>query len=92
MVHPGSVLHPRAELYDFLSPTVEPPAKHLAKKEGEDKEAIPILNKEYSAWVAKDQQVMSYLLVSLSREILQQVSSSTTAAECWAGIEKFFAS
>lgn len=44
-----------AELYDFLSPTVEPPPRYLTKKEGEDKEAASILNKEYGAWVAKDQ-------------------------------------
>jgi hypothetical protein len=62
-----------AELYDFLSPTVEPPPKYLEKKEGEDRDAASILNKEYGAWVAKDQQVLSYLLSSLSREILQQV-------------------
>jgi hypothetical protein len=80
-----------AELYDFLSPTAEPPAKYLAKKEGEDKEVAPILNKEYIAWVAKDQQVLSYLLVSLSQEILQQVSSAETAAAARAGIEKLFA-
>jgi hypothetical protein len=52
-----------AELYDFISPTVEPPPKYLTKKEGEDKEVVPILNKEYNAWVAKDQQVLSYLPV-----------------------------
>lgn len=81
-----------AEVYEFLSPTAEPPAKFLPKKEGGEKEAALILNKEYTTWVAKDQQVLSYLLVSVSKEILQQISTATTAAEAWAGIEGFFAS
>jgi hypothetical protein len=81
-----------AEVFHFLDTKAEAPPMYLPKKEGEDKEAAPILNKEYTTWVAKDQQVLSYLLVSLSREVLQQVSSATTAIEAWAGIEKFFAS
>jgi hypothetical protein len=42
--------------------------------------------------VAKDRQVLSYLLVSLLQEILQQVLSAETAVAAWAGIEKFFVS
>ena len=79
-----------ADLYDFLSPMVEPPPKYLMK-EGEDKEA-PILNKEYGAWVAKHQQVLSYLLSSLSREILQQVSTTKTAGVALTAIQGIFAS
>jgi hypothetical protein len=68
-----------AEVFEFLNPTAKPPAQYLPKKKPDDAEEVPILNEEYSAWVAKDQQVLSYLLVSLSREILQQVSTATTA-------------
>jgi hypothetical protein len=80
-----------AELYNFHSPTAEPPPKYLAK-EGEDKDVAPILNKEYEAWVAKDQQVLSYLLSSLSREILQQVLTAETATAAWTTIEGIFVS
>ena len=82
-----------AEVFEFLSPTAKPPAQYLPKKKPDDmEEEVPILNKEYNTCVAKDQQVLSYLLVSLSREILQQVSTATTDAEAWAAIEGFFAS
>jgi hypothetical protein len=64
----------------------------LSKKEGEDDKVSAILNKEYTAWVAKDQQVLSYLLISLSKDILLQVSTTATASDEWAGIESFFAS
>lgn len=80
-----------AEVFEFLSPTVEPLEQYLPKKEGE-KDAPPILNKEYMMWTAKDQQVLSYLLVSLSREILQQVSHAETVAAAWTAIQGAFAS
>lgn len=49
-------------------------------------------NSEYEVWVAKDQQVLSYLLPSLLRDILSQVSSVETAAAAWAAIVGMFAS
>ena len=51
-----------------------------------------MLNPEYEAWVAKDQQVLSYLLASLSKEILGQISTEVTASAAWAAIEAMFAS
>ena len=84
-----------AEVFDFLSPTAAPPAKYLVKKvEGDEdaKKEAPILNKEYTSWIAKDQQVLSYLFVSCGREVLQQISTTQTAVEAWAKIEEFFSS
>ena len=51
-----------------------------------------MLNPEYEAWVAKDQHVLSYLLASLSKEILGQISTEVTASAAWAAIEAMFAS
>jgi hypothetical protein len=51
-----------------------------------------MLNPEYELWVAKDQQVLSYLLASLSKEILGQISTEVTASVAWAAIEAMFAS
>ena len=51
-----------------------------------------MLNPEYEAWVAKDQQVLSYLLASLSKEILGQISTEVTASAAWPAIEAMFAS
>jgi hypothetical protein len=43
-------------------------------------------------WVTKDQQVLSYLLSSLAREILSQISTTETASTAWAANEGMFAS
>jgi hypothetical protein len=61
------------EVFDFLSPTAAPPAKYLVKKVEGDEDAekeAPILNKDYTSWIPKDQQVLSYLFVSCGREVL----------------------
>jgi hypothetical protein len=42
--------------------------------------------------LATDQQVLSYILASISKEILTQVAAKPTAAEAWATIEMMFAS
>lgn len=39
-----------------------------------------------------DQQVLSYLLSSVSKDILLQVSACETAVEAWAAIERMFGS
>ncbi|WVZ51721.1 hypothetical protein U9M48_002836, partial [Paspalum notatum var. saurae] len=49
-------------------------------------------NEEYSRWIVKDQQVLSYLLASISKEILTQVADKTTAAEIWKGIQEMLVS
>ena len=59
-----------AQAEHFIDPTARPPEKYLAPK-GDKKtdDEPPVVNPEYEKWVAKDQQVLSYLLTSLSREI-----------------------
>jgi hypothetical protein len=49
-------------------------------------------NPEFEDWEAIDQQVPSYLLESLSKEILIHVSTCDTAATAWAAIQGIFAS
>jgi hypothetical protein len=63
----------------------------MEPKSGDDKEP-PMANPEYDIWVAKDQQVLSYLLTSLSKEILGQLSHHVTASAAWAAIEATYAS
>jgi hypothetical protein len=69
-----------AEVVHFIDPVVQPPTCHLPPKEDKKVDEAPVENPELSKWVAKDQQVLSYLLTSLSCEIGSQVSSATTAA------------
>ena len=55
-----------AQAEHFIDPTTRPPEKYLAPK-GDKKtdDEPPVVNPEYEKWVAKDQQVLSYLLTSL---------------------------
>ena len=49
-------------------------------------------NPEYAAWLVQDQQVLSYLLNSLSKEILMHVLRIEHAADAWHVLEDMFAS
>ena len=49
-------------------------------------------NPAYDKWVAQDQQVLSYLFGSLSKEIFAQVSTATSTVELWAEIQAHQAS
>jgi hypothetical protein len=63
----------------FLSSTMPIPQKTVAKSP--DKSNEQISNPEYGAWVAKDQQILNYLLSSLSRDILAQVAVLSNLAQ-----------
>jgi len=82
-----------AEMEKFIDPAEKPPEKFIPPKPKADDEkpaadAAPILNPKFKKWVAQDQQVLSYLLGSLSREIGSQI----TAAEAWTAIQALHAS
>jgi hypothetical protein len=51
-----------------------------------------IPNPTYEEWYATDQQVLAYLLLSLSKDIMAQVMVCTTAASTWVIIEGMFTS
>jgi hypothetical protein len=46
-----------------------------------DKEGNKVPNPNYDDWLATDQQVLSYILASISKEILTQVAAKPTAAD-----------
>ena len=64
--------------------------KYLASKE--DKIEVKILNLTYRACIATNQQVLGFLLPTLSQEALQQVVACTTAASTWKIIDETFIS
>ena len=77
-------------MFHFLSSATPIPPKTVAKSSEKPDEQVP--NLDFEAWVAKDQQILNYLLSSLSRDVLTQVAAlPTTAAVCEA-IEGMFAS
>jgi hypothetical protein len=48
--------------------------------------------KEYLRWTALEQQVLGFLMSSMTKEIMGQVSSYTTPREVWSVLEKTYAS
>jgi hypothetical protein len=79
-----------AQLLGFLDGTTVAPPKEIDVKAGDTvtKEANP----EYAKWLALDQQVLGYLLTTMTREAMLQVGAATTAAELWAAVEEVFSS
>lgn len=68
-----------------VAPTEEVEAKA-------DGKTVMIPNPAYEEWFATNQQVLGFLLGSLSRDILAQVATSRTVAEAWKMISDMFAS
>ena len=54
--------------------------------EDENKKKKLILNPAFTAWVTRDQQVLRFLLNSLSPDVLAHVTDLTTSAEVWSAL------
>ena len=67
----------------FLN-TEQPPPPTTIEVTGDDgKTKTKAPNPEFGVWYARDQQVFSYLLTTLPREMAVQVATCHTAAELW---------
>jgi hypothetical protein len=53
-----------------------------------DGKTIKKPNQEYGKWVARDQQVVGYLLTSISKDVITQVADKETTAELWKAIHE----
>ena len=80
-----------AQLYGFLDGSAKAPAEKIEVEQA-DKTVVSQPNPAYAAWVAQDQQVLSYLVNSLSREVLGQIVTYDTASGVWQAIHGMFAS
>jgi hypothetical protein len=80
-----------ARLEGFLTGKKTKPAEEVEIKDA-DGNLIKTANSEYEDWIAADQQVLSYLLASVSKDIRMQVASKSSAAEAWSTIEVLFTS
>ena len=76
-----------AQLMGILDGSTKTPMKILEVQKDKDKETIP--NPEYDSWLAKD-QLLSYLLNSVTKEVLTQVASLTSSLEVWKALEIMF--
>ena len=65
-----------AHLACYLDGTAVTPAAVI-----EDKEGKKLMNHAYAEWVTKDQNLLSYLLSTLSRYALAEVSTCAMAAQ-----------
>jgi hypothetical protein len=79
-----------AQLYDFLDGTSIKPVAQIKAKVGSDEEDVS--NPAFVVWKAQEQQVLSYLLSSVSRDILVQIAVLPTVAAVWKHLETSFAS
>jgi electron transfer flavoprotein alpha subunit len=84
-----------AQLAGFLDGTTKAPAEkiHMAKKPSKEKgEVEEVSNSAFELWKAQEQQVLSYLLTSVSHDVLVQIATLPSAADVWKHIELAFAS
>jgi hypothetical protein len=49
-------------------------------------------NPTYATWYVQDQQLLSFLLNSMTKEVLGQVATETSAMAVWRAIMGMFAS
>lgn len=78
-----------AQLESYIDGTEKAPPKTIP---AEKDSTQTMVNPEYVTWTVRDQHVLTYLVNSLSREVLAGVASHTTAASMWAAISKSYAS
>jgi hypothetical protein len=79
-----------AQLEGFLDGSEKAPEKNLEIEKDSKKLTVP--NPDYAVWRVRDHHVLTYLVTSLSREVLAGVASNMTAATMWAAISQSFAS
>lgn len=80
-----------ARLLGYLDgSSVAPPPVITVEKAEKTKEEQE--NSAYVEWVAQDQQLLGYLLSSMTKEILVQVSSLEHASEVWTAVSQMFSS
>lgn len=82
-----------AQMASVIEGTAAPPSPFLARTKEEEQKGETKPNPDYEGWFAKDQTVLSFLLNSLSKEVLGQVPTTVQSAkDAWAAIEAMYAS
>lgn len=78
------------QLEGYLDGSTAPPPKEVNVKEGD--KVVNGVNPKYTKWVALDQQLLSYLLTTMTRDVMLQVSTATTSAQLWTTVKEIFSS
>jgi hypothetical protein len=79
-----------AQFEGFLDGSKKAPEKNLEIEKYSKKLTVP--NPDYAVWHVRDHHILTYLVTSLSREVLAGVASNATAVTMWAAISRSFAS
>lgn len=80
-----------AQMAGFLDGSNKAPEATIVITKDDGKTTEKVANPALAQWVAQEQQVLSYLLSSLSRDVLTQVATLGKATEVWEAIESLFA-
>ncbi|KAK1683027.1 hypothetical protein QYE76_043875 [Lolium multiflorum] len=80
-----------ARLMGYLDGTTKEPPETI-EVDGEKGGKVTVSNPAYEHWITMDQQVLSYLLNTLSMDILLSVTGLETASEVYAAIKVMFSS
>jgi hypothetical protein len=70
----------------------DPAPPEFVDAEDADKNKIHVPNPAYNMWISRDQQVVSYIVNSISEDILSHVYGMVHAAEVWSAIHELFSS
>jgi hypothetical protein len=79
-----------SQLEGFIDGSNKAPEKTIEVEK--ESKTLVVSNLDYAIWCVRDQHMLTYLVTSLSREVLAGVASNTMAAAMWVAITKMFAS
>ncbi|XP_072147470.1 uncharacterized protein [Setaria viridis] len=80
-----------ARFMGILDGSSKAPAKTMSVEKA-DKRKEEVLKPAYEAWQVQDQQLLNYIVNSLTKDVLASVATVTTSAEAWAALETMYSS
>jgi hypothetical protein len=78
-----------ADLVTILNGTSRVPPSTIEITDKDGKKTV-VANLEYGRWMSQDQRLLSYLLNSLTSDVLAQVATLTLSAPVWEVLETMY--
>jgi hypothetical protein len=78
-------------LFGYLDGSTPKPEKSISSTY-KDGKVVDLPNPVHAAWAIQDQQVLAYLLTSVSKEVLTQMVSAETTQAAWTALTNMFSS
>jgi hypothetical protein len=76
-------------LEGYLTGDTSPPPPTIRVKNPDDKEETIVPNPDPQTWKVMDQQILGFLLSSMTKDVLSQVTACRTTNETWKMIEGY---